>query len=100
MRLINIIPPAVEEGGLRVSVVSTYLPVVQLPVDVDLALCDVTGQIRNRMSDVYRNDFTSTRRGIDVGNKLAVVGHGQNRNLRDGSISPLHTSGTLKARSL
>lgn len=38
----------------RLSGDEPYLSVVQLPVNIDLALCDVSSQIRNGMSDVCK----------------------------------------------
>jgi hypothetical protein len=52
------------------------LPVVQLPVNVDLTLGDVTGQIGDWMGDV-------------------VVGHGQNGNLSDGTVAALDSASAL-----
>mmetsp|Transcript_44392 Transcript_44392/g.74728 ORF Transcript_44392/g.74728 Transcript_44392/m.74728 type:complete len:361 (+) Transcript_44392:445-1527(+) len=52
------------------------LLVVQLPINVHLALRDVSRKIGNRMRDV-------------------IVGHGQNGNLRNGTRAALHTSSTL-----
>ena len=31
------------------------LPVVELTIDEDLAFCDITSQVRNRMSDIYES---------------------------------------------
>merc|ERR1740129_2370388 len=55
------------------------LPVVQRPVHEHLTLCDVAGEIRNRVCDV-------------------IVGHGQNRELRDGTIATLNAAGPLVDR--
>lgn len=52
------------------------LSVVQLTIDVDLALGNVTGQIGNGMGNI-------------------IVRHGQNGDLGDGSVASLHTTGTL-----
>lgn len=52
------------------------LPVLQLPVHVHLALCDVACQVRNGMCDV-------------------IIGHGQDGQLGDGPLSPLNTSSPL-----
>ena len=54
-----------------------YLSVVKLPVDVDLALSDVTSQVRDGVSDV-------------------IVRHRQNGDLGNGAIPPLHTPGSLR----
>ena len=32
-----------------------YLTIVQLPVDKDLTFSDVSGKIRDRVSDIYEN---------------------------------------------
>uniref|UniRef100_A0A182QVN8 Uncharacterized protein n=1 Tax=Anopheles farauti TaxID=69004 RepID=A0A182QVN8_9DIPT len=52
------------------------LTIVQLTVDVDLTLGNVTGQIGNRMGDI-------------------VVRHSQNRDLRDRTVAAFDTSGTF-----
>jgi len=52
------------------------LLVVELSVDEDLSLSDVAGQIGNGMGDI-------------------VVGHGENRNLGDGTVSAVHSTGSL-----
>jgi hypothetical protein len=52
------------------------LAIVQLSIDIDLTFCDVSRQIRNRVRHV-------------------VVGHGQDGDLRDGSISTLYSSSSL-----
>lgn len=36
-----------------------YLSVVKLSVHIDLSLCDVTSQVRNRMSDVWETQETT-----------------------------------------
>ena len=46
------------------------MPVVQLAVDVHLALCDVAREVGDGVRDV-------------------VVGHGQDGQLRDGALAPL-----------
>ena len=63
--------------GICTTVSYVYLSVVELPVNVDLALCDVASQVRDGMSDV-------------------IVRHSQNRNLCDGSIPALNTTGSLR----
>lgn len=52
------------------------LPVLQLPVHVHLALCDVACQVRNGMCDV-------------------IIGHGQDGQLSDGPLPPLNTPSPL-----
>ena len=52
------------------------LPVLQLPVHIHLALCNVACQVGNRMCDV-------------------VIGHGQNGKLSDGPLPTLDTSSPL-----
>ena len=37
---------------MRMSILHAYLSVLQLPVYIDLSFCNVTRQIRNRMSDI------------------------------------------------
>lgn len=49
---------------------------MQLPVHVDLALCDVASQIRDGMGDV-------------------VVGHRQDRDLSDGAVAAGDTASAL-----
>ncbi|EZA62788.1 hypothetical protein X777_07604 [Ooceraea biroi] len=56
------------------------LPVVQLTIDVDLALGDVPGKIGNRVSDV-------------------VVRHSENGDLRDGAVAALNSASALVDRS-
>mmetsp|Transcript_49833 Transcript_49833/g.112073 ORF Transcript_49833/g.112073 Transcript_49833/m.112073 type:complete len:211 (-) Transcript_49833:874-1506(-) len=53
-----------------------HLPVVQLPVDVNLTLSDVAGQIRNRVGDI-------------------VVGHSEDGKLGDRSRAALHPASAL-----
>ncbi|KYN45352.1 hypothetical protein ALC56_00198 [Trachymyrmex septentrionalis] len=55
------------------------LPIVQLTIDVDLALSDISGKIGNWVSDI-------------------IVRHSKNWDLRDGAIASLHTAGTLVDR--
>mmetsp|Transcript_45814 Transcript_45814/g.114867 ORF Transcript_45814/g.114867 Transcript_45814/m.114867 type:complete len:213 (-) Transcript_45814:915-1553(-) len=52
------------------------LPVVELAVDVDLALGNVAGEVGDGVRDV-------------------IVGHRQNGDLRDGSVAALHAPGAL-----
>ena len=54
-------------------------PVVQLAIDVDLALGNVARQVGNRVSNI-------------------VVGHGQNGNLSDRATASAHTTGALVDR--
>ena len=49
---------------------------MQLSVDVDLSLGDVTSEIRDGMGDV-------------------IVGHGEDGDLSDGAVTSLHSAGTL-----
>ena len=55
----------------------THLSVVELPVDVDLTLCDVASQVWDGVSDV-------------------IVGHSQNGDLCDGPIPALNTTSSLE----
>jgi len=66
------------------------LPVVELTIDEDLALCDITSQIRDRMGDIWwsAGDHRKT-------SQLTIVGHGENRNLGDGTVSALDSTGSL-----
>ena len=50
---------------------------MELSVNVDLTFSDVTSEVGDRMSDV-------------------IVWHSQDGNLSDGSISALHTTGSLE----
>mmetsp|Transcript_12047 Transcript_12047/g.33351 ORF Transcript_12047/g.33351 Transcript_12047/m.33351 type:complete len:393 (-) Transcript_12047:710-1888(-) len=63
------------EGGKHVDRWEN-LPVVQLSVNVDLSLRNVPSEIRNWMCDV-------------------IVGHRQDRQLRDGALPPFDPSGPL-----
>lgn len=58
-------------------VMMSYLSVVQLPVNVDLALGDVASEVRDGVSDV-------------------IVWHRQNGDLGNGTVPPLHTPGSLR----
>ena len=49
---------------------------MQLPVNIDLTLCDVASQVGDWMCNV-------------------IVGHGQNRQLRDRTLAPLNAPRTL-----
>lgn len=53
-----------------------HLPVVQLTIHVHLTLSNVTSKIRNGVSNI-------------------VIWHSKNRNLRNGAIATLHTTGSL-----
>ena len=53
-----------------------HLSVVQLSLNVDLALRDVTRQVGDGVRDV-------------------VIRHGENGQLRDGALAPLDTAGAL-----
>merc|ERR1712079_796025 len=64
-----------REGGQHVDR-WIHLTIMQLPVDVDLSLCNVTSQIGNRVSDV-------------------VVGHSEDGDLGDGPSSALNPTGPL-----
>jgi hypothetical protein len=52
------------------------LSVVDLTIDVDLSLSNITGQIGNRVGNI-------------------IVGHSKNRNLGDGTVAALNTTGAL-----
>ena len=55
------------------------MPVVQAAVNKDLALCDITSQVRNGMSNV-------------------VIWHGEDGELSDGAITSLDTTRSLVDR--
>lgn len=66
--------------------------VVELTVDKDLAFCDITSQIGNRVSDICDNvNFSAT----EDKQLPTVVGHGQDGDLGDGTISTLDSTSSL-----
>lgn len=58
------------------SKIRVHKPVMELAIDINLSLSNVSRKIRNRMSDV-------------------VIGHRQDRDLCDGSCPALHSAGPL-----
>jgi hypothetical protein len=56
------------------------LLVMELSLEVYLTLCDIPGQIRDRMSDV-------------------IIRHGQNRKLRDRPVLPIYSTSPLVNRT-
>ena len=70
--------------------------VVQLPINENLAFGDVACKIWDRVCNVWNSSLMMVRelRASD----FTIVGHGENRNLSNGAITALDTSGTLVDR--
>ena len=73
------------------------MTIVQLPVDKDLSLRNVSGKIGNGVSDIYRNRELIPYTFLKIGPawELTVVWHGQDGDLCDRSVSSLDTTCTL-----
>ena len=67
--------------------------VIQLPIDEDLAFCDVAGKIGDGVGNVW-SCLSILVRALGSSD-LTVVGHCENGDLSNGAITALDTSGTL-----
>ena len=80
-----------------------HLPIVQLPVNVDLPFSDVARQVRNRMGDICRTNTSPLLLSFAKAGQIAwvnlrrtalilltIVRHGQDGDLGDRPITALH----------
>jgi hypothetical protein len=81
-----------REGGQHVDRWVDTL-VVQLTVNEDLSLRNVTCQVRDGMCDIFEESVSSYQ-GVSP-YMLTVVGHGQDRDLCDGTVTALDTTSSL-----
>jgi hypothetical protein len=81
-----------REGGQHVDWRVDTL-VVKLTIDEDLSLRNVTCQVGDGMCDIFKRSASEFQHCFQK--MLTVVGHGQDRNLCDGTVTALDTTSSL-----